>query len=64
MSTNNKDYFLSLLSSSFIREIDIPIELLGNEDIDAQIIKYNWIVNINTNNTKWVTLIKNGVYRD
>ncbi len=59
-----KDYFLSLIMTSFLTQIDIPLSLLQDEEAMALIIKHKWLININISNYDWATLVKGRVYRD
>jgi len=61
---SSKEYYLSLLASSFLTEFDIPLNLLLDTDIRNSLIRYNWQINQNISEYDWVTLYKTGVYRD
>lgn len=60
----SRDYFLSLIAAPFMTQIDIPLGLLQDEDVVAQIIKYKWQINVNISDYDWATLVKTGLYHD
>ena len=52
----SKDYFLNVLRTGFIHQIDIPTYLIQDNDIEEIINRNNWVIQSKTNT--WVTLIK------
>ncbi len=60
----SKDYFLSLLKSPFLTQIDIPSSLLQDIDIISLIMGYKWLINNNISDYEWSRLTKTGIYYD
>jgi hypothetical protein len=60
----SRDYFLSLIATPFLSQIDIPLSLLQDEEAVALIMKHKWLINMNISDYNWATLVKGGIYRD
>lgn len=55
---HTKDYYLSLISTQCLTQIDIPLSLLEDNDTIQHIIKYRWKINTNISDYYWANLVK------
>ncbi len=53
-----KDYYVSLISTTILTQIDIPLSLLEDNGVIELIIKYKWKINTNISDYNWATLVK------
>lgn len=60
----SKQYYLNIIRSGFITQIDIPTSYLLDMDIINLMKTYNWrIINANPINL-WTKIVKNSYIRD
>jgi hypothetical protein len=53
------DYYITLLQSPFLTQVDIPAECINNVNIISTMYAYKWMISPLSHAVGWITIVKN-----